>query len=59
MTAAIVVIELAAALLIAVQAITRINRMSRCTRLPWFVAWATLGGSAAARRSSRRTRRAS
>lgn len=48
MTAAIVVLELAAALLIAVQAITRINRMSRCTGLPWFIAWATLGGSAAA-----------
>ena len=48
MTAAIVVLELAAALLIAVQAITRINRMSRCTGLLWFTAWATLGGSAAA-----------
>lgn len=48
MTAAIVILELAAALLIAVQAITRINRMSRCTGLPWFVAWAVLGGSAAA-----------
>lgn len=48
MTAAIVMLELAAALLIAVQAITRINRMSRCTALPWFIAWATLGGSAAA-----------
>lgn len=48
MTAAIVMLELAAALLIAIQAITRINRMSRCTALPWFIAWATLGGSAAA-----------
>lgn len=48
MTAAIVVIELAAALMIAIQAIQRINAMSRCTNLPWFLCWATLGGSGAA-----------
>lgn len=48
MTAAIVMIELAAALMIAVQAIQRINRMSRCTGLAWFGAWSVLGGSAAA-----------
>jgi FtsH-binding integral membrane protein len=47
-TAAIVIIELAAALMIAIQAIQRINCMSRCTALPWFAAWCVLGGSAAA-----------
>ena len=48
MTAIVITVELFAALLIAVQAVHRINRMSRCTGLPWFAAWATLGGSAAA-----------
>lgn len=52
MTAAIVIIELAAALMIAVQAVLRINAMSRCTALRWFVCWATLGGSAAAAAAS-------
>lgn len=48
MTSVILALELIAAGLIALQAIQRINRMSRCTALPWFVAWAVLGGSAAA-----------
>ncbi len=48
MTAAIVIIELAAALMIAIQAIQRINRMSSCTGFVWFGAWCVLGGSAAA-----------
>lgn len=48
MTAAIVIIELAAALAIAIQAIQRINAMSHCTTLPRFLCWATLGGSGAA-----------
>lgn len=41
-------LELAAAVLIAIQAIQRINRMSPCTAMPWFLSWAVLGGSAAA-----------
>ena len=48
MTSAVVLLELAAALLIAVQSIQRINRMSRCTSLVWFLSWVLLGGSAAA-----------
>lgn len=48
MTAIVITLELFAALLIAVQAVHRINCMSRCTNLPWFLAWALLGGSAAA-----------
>ena len=48
MTAIVITVELFAALLIAVQAVHRINRMSRCTNLPWFMAWGLLGGSAAA-----------
>lgn len=41
-------LELAAAVLIAIQAIQRINRMSTCTAMSWFLAWVVLGGSAAA-----------
>lgn len=48
MTAIILTLEIFAALLIAVQAVHRINHMSRCTNLPWFLAWALLGGAAAA-----------
>lgn len=48
MTSVILALELIAAGLIALQAIQRINRMSRCTALPWFACWALLGGSAAA-----------
>lgn len=48
MTSAIVMIELAASLLIAIQSIQRINRMSKCTNLSWFLCWVVLGGSAAA-----------
>lgn len=47
MTAAIVSVELAAALMIAIQAIQRINAMSRCTHWPWFLCWAALGGASA------------
>lgn len=48
MTSVVLAIELIAAALIALQAIQRINRMSRCTALPWFACWALLGGAAAA-----------
>lgn len=48
MSATIVMLELAAAIVISIQAIQRINRMSRCTNWPWFLCWATLGGASAA-----------
>lgn len=50
MTPAIVflVLEVVAGCVIAWQSIARLNRMSRCTRLPIVLGWVLLGGAAAA-----------
>jgi|GEM_PF-3423248 len=49
MTVGIVItIELVAAIVIALQSILRINRMTRRTHFSFFGAWAVMGGAAAA-----------
>ena len=58
MTAILLLIEIAAAGAIAVQAVMHVNRMSRCTRWPHFLAWVLLGGAAAAIVASLLTRHA-
>lgn len=45
---ALMIVELLAAVVIAVYAILRVNRASKCTWLPYVAAWTVVGGSAAA-----------
>lgn len=47
-TGAIVILELVGALIIALQSVMRVNRMTRATRLSYCAAWILAGGSSAA-----------
>jgi len=47
MTVVLLLIEIAAAAVIAMQAVQRVNRMSRCTSFALFAGWALMGGAAA------------
>ncbi len=47
MTVVLLLIEIAAAAIIAMQAVQRVNRMSRCTSFALFAGWALMGGAAA------------
>lgn len=58
MTAILLLIEIVAAVVIAVQSVIHVNRMSRCTRRMHFIAWVMLGGAAAAIVASLVTRHA-
>ena len=58
MTAILLLIEIAAAGVIAVQAVMHVTRMSRCTRQLHFLAWVLLGGAAAGIVASLATRHA-